>query len=64
MTNEEAARIKQEDEFWNASRFTTLLFVTLGAAITLIYVMSSLYSGNWTWHPLAHDPAHEILPSD
>lgn len=64
MTNEETARLKAADEFWNAQRFTGLLFLTLTIAIAVIYAISSLYSGNWSWSPLAHDPAHEILPSD
>ncbi len=64
MTNEETARVRSEDEFWTASRFVMLLFVTLTIAIAWIYCMSSFYSDNWTWNPLAHDPAHELLPSD
>ena len=64
MTTEHAERFKREDEFWNAPRFMALLGGTLFAAIALIYVMSSLYSDNWVWHPLAHDPRHELLPSD
>ena len=64
MTNEEVARLKASDEFWTGPRFVGLLFVTLFLAISLIYTISSLYSNNWTWQPFAHDPAHEILPSD
>lgn len=64
MTNEEVERLKAADEFWTPSRFVALLFGTLTIAIAVIYVMSSVYSDNWTWTPLAHDPAHELLPSD
>jgi hypothetical protein len=64
MTNEEVARLKEADEFWTAGRFVALLFGTLFVAITVIYSISSLYSNNWTWQPFAHDPAHELLPSD
>jgi hypothetical protein len=64
MTHEETERLKAADEYWTASRFVALLFGTLTVAIAFIYVISSLYSDNWVWRPLAHDPAHEILPSD
>ena len=63
MTNHEA-RFKAEDEYWTASRLVMLLFGTLAIALSVIYAISSLYSGDWTWRPLAHDPAHELLPSD
>lgn len=64
MTAEETARLKAADEYWTASRFVALLFGTLTVAICVIYAISSLYSNNWSWSPLAHDPAHELLPSD
>lgn len=64
MTSEEVARLKASDEFWTGPRFVGLLFLTLAIAIAVIYSISSLYSGDWTWQPLAHDPAHELLPSD
>ena len=64
MTNQEIERLKSEDAYWTASRFVMLLFGTLTVAIAVIYAISSLYSGDWTWQPLAHDPAHELLPSD
>lgn len=64
MTHEEVARLKASDEYWTGPRFVALLFGTLTIAIAVIYVMSSVYSDNWTWRPLAHDPGHELLPSD
>jgi hypothetical protein len=64
MTSEEVAKLKAADEYWTASRFVKLLFGTLFLAICLIYAMSSVYSNNWVWRPFAHDPAHELLPSD
>ena len=65
MTDEQIAeRLKRDDAYWTGPRFVGLLFLTLAIAISVIYAMSSLYYNDWTWHPLAHDPAHEILPSD
>lgn len=57
-------RFKREDKEWTPQRFITLLFVTLTISIATIYAISSLYYGDWTWHPLAWDPAHEAMPSD
>jgi hypothetical protein len=65
VTDEQIAeRLKRDDAYWTGPRFVGLLFVTLAIAITVIYIMSSLYYNDWTWHPLAHDPAHELLPSN
>ena len=65
MTDEQIAeRTRRDDEFWTGPRYVGLLFATLTVAICVIYAMSSLYYDNWTWYPLAHDPAHELLPSN
>lgn len=64
MTQQEIATLKAADAYWTGPRFVGLLFVTLAIAIAVIYSISSVYSGDWTWSPLAHDPAHELLPSD
>lgn len=57
-------RLKQEDQTWTASRFVALMFVTLGAALVVIFVIASLKSGDYTWHPLANDPVREAPISD
>ena len=64
MTDEQIAeRFKRHDAYWTGPRYVGLLLTTLTIAICVIYTMSSLYYNDWTWHPLAHDPAHELLPS-
>jgi hypothetical protein len=57
-------RLKREDEVWTTSRFVGLLFVTLAIALTVIFTIASLRSGDFTWSPLAHDPVRELPPSD
>lgn len=57
-------RLKSEDEFWTAPRFVGLLFVTLSAALVVIFVIASLKSGDYSWHPLANDPVREAPISD
>lgn len=52
-------RLAREDQVWNAPRFVGLLFVTLGLAFALIYVISSVGTGDYTWQPLANDPVRE-----
>ena len=65
MNDQELAeRMRRADAYWNGPRLMMLLGGTLAAALTVIYIASSLYYGNYTWNPLAHDPGHEILPSD
>lgn len=41
-----------------------LLGVTLAIAFAVIYFISSVRSGDYTWHPFAHDPETELAPSN
>jgi len=41
-----------------------LLGVTLTIAFAVIYFISSVRSGDYTWQPFAHDPAAELAPSN
>lgn len=56
-------RLEQQDAYWTGPRLTYLLFASIAVSIAVLFVISSLRSGDFTWQPLAHDPAHEILPS-
>jgi hypothetical protein len=58
-----AERLKADDATWDGPRLIGLLGVTLALALTVIYVISSLKSGDYTWHPFAHDNARELAPS-
>lgn len=58
-----AERLKADDATWDGPRLIGLLGVTLALALTVIYVISSLKSGDYTWRPFAHDNAHELAPS-
>jgi hypothetical protein len=57
-------RLAREDQTWTGPRFVGLLFVTLGLAFALIYFISSVGTGDYTWHPLANDPVREAPISD
>lgn len=59
-----AARLEKEDAIFDGPRFVALLFGTLAVALTVIYVISSLKSGDYTWHPFAHDNERELPMSD
>ncbi len=57
-------RLKQHDATWNGPRLIGLLCATLAVALTVIFVISSLKSGDYTWHPFAHDHAQQLPMSD
>lgn len=57
-------RLKQDDATWTGPRLIGLLFATLAVALTVIFVISSLKSGDYTWHPFAHDNATELPMAD
>lgn len=40
-----------------------LLGLTLAVALSVIYFISSVRSGDYTWQPFAHDPEAELAPS-
>lgn len=48
-------KLSKVDRQWTGNRFMVLFTVTLLAALTLIYVMASVKSGDYSWNPLAHD---------
>ncbi|MDW8246336.1 MAG: hypothetical protein RMJ84_07150 [Sandaracinaceae bacterium] len=53
-------RLEKEDEYWNGPRFIALLFITLGIALLIIYVIASIKSGDFSWPFLAHDVKKEL----
>ena len=55
-----AERLKVEDATWTGPRLIALLFGTLAVALTVIFVISSLKSGDYSWHPFAHRPEREL----
>lgn len=59
-----AARLEAEDAFWDGPRLIALLFGTLAVALVVIYVISSLKSGDYSWRPFAHDHAREMPIAD
>ena len=64
MNDQEIAeRLKRDDEYWTGPRFLGLLGVTLSIAFTVIYIISSIRTGDYTWQPLANNPA-DVAPSD
>lgn len=59
-----AERLERDDQTWTGPRLIGLLFATLAVALTVIFVISSLKSGDYSWHPFAHDNARELPMSD
>jgi len=57
-------RLAQDDATWNGPRLIALLLGTLAVALTVIFVISSLKSGDYSWHPFAHDNERELPISD
>ncbi|MBN8615143.1 MAG: hypothetical protein J0L92_31385 [Deltaproteobacteria bacterium] len=57
-------RLAQDDATWNGPRLVALLLGTLAVALTVIFVISSLKSGDYTWHPFAHDNERELPMAD
>ena len=57
MSEAESARgkLSKLDTEWNSTRFMILFSATVFAALCIIYTISSLKTGDWTWHPFAHD---------
>jgi len=55
-----AERLKAEDATWTGPRLIGLLFATLAVALTVIFVISSVKSGDYTWHPFGHDPERQL----
>ncbi len=51
------------DQQWSAPKFIALLAGTLLAALTFIYVIASVKSGDFTWHPFAHDLVKHTVES-
>ena len=62
--NQIAKRLEKDDAFWDGPRLIGLLFGTLAIALTVIFVISSLKSGDYSWHPFAHDNERELPMSD
>ena len=48
-------KLSPVDQKWTSTRFLMLLVGVLLVAFAIIYVISSLKTGNWVWHPTAHD---------
>jgi len=57
MSEPESAhgKLSRIDREWTGNRFMLLFVVTLGTALCIIYTIASLKTGDFTWHPFAHD---------
>lgn len=65
MTDQEIEeRLARDDAFWTGPRLVGLLLGTLAVAFTVIFVISSLKSGDYTWHPLANPDPFDLRPSE
>ncbi len=56
-------KLSTVDQKWNSTRFLILLVGVLSLAFAIIYVISSIKTGNWVWHPTAHDWVQHTLES-
>ncbi len=65
MTDEEIEqRLARDDAFWTGPRLVGLLAGTLAIALTVIFVISSVRSGDYTWSPIANSDPLDLRPSD
>ena len=55
--------LSQLDKDWGSTRFLGMIVVVLGIAFTIIYTIASIKTGNWSWHPFAHDLVRHTLES-
>ena len=57
MSEAESAhgKLSKVDREWNSTRFLLLLAGTVLVALVIIYSISSLKTGDWTYSPFAHD---------
>jgi hypothetical protein len=53
-------RLKADDATWDGPRLIGLLLVTLAIALAVIYFIASVRSGDYSWHPFAHDNQREL----
>lgn len=56
-------KLSPVDQAWTGSRFIGLLLVTLTIALIVIYTIASVKSGDFSWHPFAHDLERHTLES-
>ncbi len=56
-------KLSPTDQAWNAPRFLVLLTATLTVALAVIYTIASIKYGDFSWHPLAHDPVRHTFES-
>lgn len=56
-------KLSPVDQKWTAGRFLMLFFGTLAVALTIIYTIASIKSGDFSYHPLAHDLVKNTIES-
>jgi len=56
-------RRARQDATWSGPRYTGLLFVTLAIALAVIYTIASIRTGDFSWNPIANQPARDLPPS-
>ena len=50
-----------DDSYWTGPRFLVLLVTFMLFALTVIFVCSSLKSGDYSWYPFANSLKHSAL---
>ena len=65
MTQMESAhgKLAPVDQKWTGPRFIALFCVTVAIALTIIYTISSIKSGDFSYHPFAHDLVKHTIES-
>ena len=65
MSEPESAHgnLSSVDQRWTGPRLIVLFVVTLTIGLTIIYVNSSLQTGDFSWHPFAHDLVRHTIES-
>ena len=62
-TEELEAKLAADDKVWKGPRLHALLGVSVVVILAVLYFIACVRSGDYTWNFLAHEPAHEVMPS-
>ena len=65
MSEQESAhgKLSAVDKKWQGNQFMVLFVITLGICLVIIYTIASIKSGDWSWHPFAHDIVRHTIDS-
>jgi len=48
-------KLSKVDREWNSTRFMILFWATIAVTLVILYSISSVKTGDWSYYPFAHD---------